>query len=101
MVGSTDAGAVISDADTVKGARMTEAVEGLLLWEPSEELKKDANISRYMRWLEDEKGLSFDDYGELWEWSVTELEEFWASIWEFFEVKASKPYDKVLNSREM
>jgi acetoacetyl-CoA synthetase len=101
MVGSTDAGAVISDADKVKGARMTEAAEGVLLWEPSEELKKDANISRYMRWLEDEKGLSFDDYGELWEWSVTELEEFWASIWEFSEVKASKPYDKVLNSREM
>lgn len=80
---------------------MTEAAEGTLLWEPSEELKENANISRYMRWLKDEKGLSFSDYGELWEWSVTELEEFWAGIWEYFEVKASKPYEKVLSSREM
>jgi acetoacetyl-CoA synthetase len=80
---------------------MTETVEGTLLWEPSEELKENANISRYMKWLEDEKGLSFSDYGELWEWSVTELEEFWASIWEYFDVKASKPYERVLSQREM
>src|ERR671917_452417 len=80
---------------------MTEAAEGTLLWEPSEEFKENTNIARYMRWLESEKGLSFKDYGELWEWSVTELEEFWASIWEYFDVKASKPYEKVLASRQM
>src|SRR5215217_7238750 len=80
---------------------MTEAAEGILLWEPSEEFKENANISRYMEWLKREKNLSFSDYGELWEWSVSEVEEFWASIWEYFNVKASKPYSRVLNSREM
>jgi acetoacetyl-CoA synthetase len=80
---------------------MTEAAEGTPLWEPSEEFKENANISRYMEWLEREKDLSFDDYGELWEWSVNELEEFWASIWEYFEVQASKPYERVLGSHEM
>jgi acetoacetyl-CoA synthetase len=80
---------------------MTEATEGTLLWEPSEEFKENANVSRYMEWLEKEKGLSFDDYGELWEWSVTELEEFWASIWEYSDVRASKPYTRVLSGREM
>ena len=80
---------------------MTEAAEGTLLWEPSEELKENANITRYMRWLKEEKNLSFKDYGELWEWSVTEVEVFWASIWEYFEVKASKPYERVLAGREM
>jgi acetoacetyl-CoA synthetase len=80
---------------------MTEATEGILLWEPSEEFRENANISRYIEWLEKEKGRSFDDYEELWEWSVTELGEFWASIWEYFDVKASKPYARVLSSREM
>jgi acetoacetyl-CoA synthetase len=80
---------------------MTEAAEGTLLWEPSEEFKENANISRFMEWLKREKGLSFSDYGELWEWSVSEVEEFWASIWEYFNVKASKPYSRVLNSRGM
>src|ERR687889_685331 len=84
-----------------KGVIMTEAAEGTLLWEPSEELKENANISRYMEWLEREKDLSFSDYAELWEWSVTEVEEFWASIWEYFDVKVSKPYTRVLNSHEM
>ena len=32
----------------------------------------------------------------LWHWSVTELEAFWASIWEFFDVRASSPYERVL-----
>ena len=80
---------------------MTEAAEGALLWEPSEEFKENSNVARYMRWLEEEKGRSFEDYDELWDWSVTELEEFWASIWEYFDVKASKPYEKVLPNREM
>jgi acetoacetyl-CoA synthetase len=80
---------------------MTETAEGTLLWEPSEEFKENAVISRYMGWLRDEKELSFDDYGELWEWSVTDIEGFWSSLWEYFDVKASKPYEKVLAERKM
>jgi acetoacetyl-CoA synthetase len=80
---------------------MTETTEGTLLWEPSEEFKENSRVSRYLKWLEDEKGHSFDDYGELWEWSVTDLEGFWASMWEFCEVEASRPYEKVLAKREM
>jgi acetoacetyl-CoA synthetase len=80
---------------------MTETSEGILLWEPSEGFKEKARISHYMKWLEDEKDLSFEDYAELWEWSVTDLEGFWASIWEYCGVKASKPYERVLARREM
>jgi acetoacetyl-CoA synthetase len=60
-----------------------------------------ATMTRYMRWLAAERGQPFDDYGALWEWSVTELEDFWASIWDFFEVQASAPYSKVLPERVM
>ena len=80
---------------------MTETTEGTLLWEPSEESRENSRMSRYLKWLEDEKGHSFDGYGELWEWSVTDLEGFWASMWEFCEVEASRPYEKVLAKREM
>ena len=74
---------------------MTEAAEGTLLWEPSEGLKENANITRYMRWLAEEKSREFESYQDLWEWSVTDLEGFWASIWEYSDVQASKPYEKV------
>ncbi|MGH3085970.1 MAG: acetoacetate--CoA ligase [Rubrobacteraceae bacterium] len=80
---------------------MTETAEGKPLWEPSEELKSNSRMTRYMEWLEQNKALSFDDYADLWEWSVTDLEGFWASVWEHCGVKASKPYEKVLGEREM
>lgn len=80
---------------------MTETAEGTLLWEPSEGLKESSNMTRYMRWLEERKGLSFPGYHELWEWSVEDLEAFWESVWEFCGVKASRPYERVLGRREM
>ncbi len=80
---------------------VTETAEGTPLWEPSEELKDNARISDYMGWLKAEKDLSFTDYNELWEWSVTDLEGFWASIWEYCDIRASKPYEKVLGKRVM
>ncbi|MEE9418728.1 MAG: acetoacetate--CoA ligase [Desulfatiglandaceae bacterium] len=75
--------------------------EGTTLWEPSEEFLAQTNIKKYMDWLKENKGLDFDGYGHLWEWSVTDIEDFWASIWEYFEVKASKPYTQVLSERKM
>jgi acetoacetyl-CoA synthetase len=80
---------------------MTETREGIPLWEPSEEFKRNAVISRYMRWLEDEKNYAFEDYSALWEWSVNDLEGFWGSLWEYFGVRASRPYERVLGQREM
>jgi acetoacetyl-CoA synthetase len=73
------------------------------LWEPSEERIEHATITRYRRWLEDERGveLAGDDYDALWQWSVDNLDEFWASIWDYFEVEASKPYERVLGDRSM
>jgi acetoacetyl-CoA synthetase len=46
-------------------------------------------------------GFEAHDYEELWAWSIEHLDEFWASVWEFFDIRASRPYDAVLASREM
>jgi acetoacetyl-CoA synthetase len=80
---------------------MTETTEGTLLWEPSEEFKENTVISRYMKWLKDERDLTFDGYDELWEWSVTDLDGFWSSVWDYFDVRSSNPYERVLGRREM
>ncbi len=72
-----------------------------LLWEPSEEVKARATLTRYERWLEETRGLRFDDYQALWAWSVADLEAFWASIWEFCDVRAAAPYERVLGRRAM
>jgi acetoacetyl-CoA synthetase len=63
-------------------------------------------MARYMDWLSEEKGLAFPDYARegyerLWEWSVREVEEFWASVWDYCGVIHSRPYERVLESRAM
>jgi acetoacetyl-CoA synthetase len=71
-------------------------MEPKLLWRPSAERAERASIARFARAVGRE-----GDYGELWRWSVDDLEGFWGAIWEFFDVQASEPYESVLGSREM
>jgi acetoacetyl-CoA synthetase len=74
---------------------------GELLWEPSAELVERSRLSEFMRWLKSERGLAFDGYPELWQWSVDDLDGFWSAIWEFFDVRADGDPSPVLASREM
>ena len=83
------------------GETEATAKRGELLWEPSAESVERSTMTRYMRWLADERGLEFGDYESLWRWSASEIEDFWASIWDFFEVGASAPYSEVLRDHAM
>ena len=75
--------------------------QGDLMWEPPAEWVADASITAYTAWLAETRGLSFDDFQSLWRWSVDNLDDFWASVWDYFEVQSSAPYDQVLGQREM
>jgi acetoacetyl-CoA synthetase len=72
-----------------------------IVWTPSEERIASATITRYREWLNETRSLRLESYADLWQWSVDELEAFWGSIWEFFDVEASEPYELVLTGREM
>ncbi len=72
-----------------------------LLWTPSAERIAAAGITRYQHWLNKKHGLSFDSYDELWQWSVSEIETFWQSIWDYCGVIAHSPYQSVLLERTM
>jgi acetoacetyl-CoA synthetase len=72
-----------------------------IVWTPSPDRIASATITRYREWLDDTHGLALDDYADLWQWSVDELEAFWASIWEFFRVEASEPYERVLTTHAL
>lgn len=80
---------------------MQEIVEGSLLWEPSGADKEAANLTHYLSWLHEKHGLHFQDYQALWRWSVTEIETFWATLWDYFQISASIPYQTVLVERMM
>ena len=61
------------------------------MWAPSPERVERANLTRYLDWLRDRRGLRFGSYEELWRWSVDDLDGFWTSIWEVFEVGGPAP----------
>ena len=77
------------------------STDNKLLWTPSALRIEHSRMHAYMRWLEREKGLPCHDYQTLWQWSVDNLEDFWESIWQYFEVRSSAPYQRVLDTRKM
>jgi acetoacetyl-CoA synthetase len=78
---------------------MTATAE--ILWTPSAERAGRATITRYVDWLGETRGLSFDDYQALWRWSVDELEDFWQSIVDFCGVQFDEPPQGVLGRSGM
>jgi acetoacetyl-CoA synthetase len=56
----------------------------------------EPQIARYQRWLHETRGLKFDSYEALWRWSTSDLDAFWRSIWDFFEVESPTPFEAAL-----
>ncbi|HJV85150.1 MAG TPA: acetoacetate--CoA ligase [Noviherbaspirillum sp.] len=71
------------------------------LWTPSPERIAQTRMHDYMQWLGQEKQVHVDDYNALWQWSVDRLDDFWASIWQYFDVQSSAPYTRVLDGEKM
>jgi len=72
-----------------------------ILWQPDAARIARATVTRYAAWLAEHRGVRTNGYHELWQWSVGDLEAFWGSIWDFFEVKASSPPERVLGRRAL
>jgi acetoacetyl-CoA synthetase len=75
--------------------------ENKILWTPSAARASSSQMAAYQGWLKANRGLSFDSYNDLWSWSVTELEVFWQSVCDFFQLKFSAPATTVLRERRM
>ena len=55
----------------------------------------------YQDWLQQTRGLAFADYDALWRWSTTELDAFWQSIWDYFELHSPTPHSAALSRNVM
>ncbi len=70
------------------------------LWEPSKERIKSTNMYRFMTRINEKFDKNFTEYGELWEWSVENLEDFWTQAWDFLDIKVSSPYETVIQDKD-
>ena len=68
-----------------------------VLWSPPADVRTSTNVGRYLSWLFEERGYEFGTYEDLWRWSVDDVSGFWSSVWSFFDVQSSTPYDRVVS----
>jgi len=68
-----------------------------LLWRPSEERIKNSNMYKFMNIINEKYNKDFTEYTPLWEWSTENIPDFWVSMWEFADIKASQPYSEVVD----
>jgi acetoacetyl-CoA synthetase len=70
---------------------------GKLLWTPSKVQIEQANMVRFIDFVNKTYDLKIQDYWQLYQWSVDRIPDFWAAIWKFAGVIASKGYDTVVD----
>jgi acetoacetyl-CoA synthetase len=68
-----------------------------LLWKPSQERIKNSNMYRFMNFVNQKYGTDFSEYRPLYQWSIENIPEFWATFWDFAGIISSKPYDTVVD----
>ena len=67
------------------------------LWDPSPERIKNSNMTRFMEFVGRRCNRQFTGYFDLYDWSVANIADFWAGVWDFLDIKASKKYEKVVD----
>ncbi|MFY0605379.1 MAG: acetoacetate--CoA ligase [Cyclobacteriaceae bacterium] len=70
-------------------------------WQPSDEFKSESNLLKYQQWLKENYQLEFENYDELWKWSVDHYETFWSSLLSYFDIAYSGKYEQVCTGDQM
>ena len=66
-----------------------------LLWQPTSDFVENTRLSAYMEWLNKKRNLDFENYDQLWEWSINDTKVFWETVWEYFEIISHSPYTEI------
>ena len=80
---STSAGPMFAQAMQTTGT----------LWSPTPARIETSALRAYLDWLEEREGRPFPDHDALWAWSVEDLDRFWISIVDYYEVEFSDAVD--------
>ncbi|MBK5092775.1 MAG: acetoacetate--CoA ligase, partial [Actinobacteria bacterium] len=68
-----------------------------ILWKPSPERVKNSNMYRFMCSVNERYNKDLKDYDGLYQWSIDNVPDFWESMWDFVQIKASRSYDQVID----
>jgi len=72
-----------------------------LLWKPSNKTKTSSNLAHYINWLNNKGTTSATNYKEVWQWSVDNVEDFWLSIWNYFDILSDSQPKEIISTHKM
>jgi len=58
-----------------------------VIWTPKAGSAPSTRLEHFMSWLESQHHLQFDDYQDLWEWSVGDVGRFWSDFAEWIGIR--------------
>lgn len=67
------------------------------LWVPSQGRIESSNMYRFMGLVNEKFAKDLGEYTALYEWSIENIPAFWETMWEFAEIKTSRPYDQIVD----
>ncbi len=71
-----------------------------LLWKPDNKVIENANITKFIKYINNKHKLNITDYYELYDFSVNELDRFWEAIWEYSNIVHSVKYDSIVTDAD-
>jgi acetoacetyl-CoA synthetase len=71
---------------------------GKILWKPTKDWIKKANMTQFIDFVNLKYNLEITSYTELYNWSIKDTEDFWAAMWDYGGIVASKKYDLVVDN---
>ena len=72
-----------------------------IVWQPAPERMARSNMQRFIETVNRRRGLSLGDYPSLYQWSVSDKEAFWESLWDFVAIRAARRADRVVESHHL
>ena len=72
-----------------------------VLWKPTPQSIERSNLIRYMKWLAEHRHLHFETYDQLWQWSIDHIDDFWQSLWTYFDIMSDGFFENVRSGNEM
>jgi acetoacetyl-CoA synthetase len=72
-----------------------------ILYQPTPESIAESHLTKFYKWLNIHKQLIINDYESCYAWSVAQPAAFWQAVWEYFDIKAHTPYERVMSDDKM
>jgi acetoacetyl-CoA synthetase len=61
----------------------------------------DSRMGRFLDRIATREGITFATFEDAWQWSIDNLETFWADVVDEFDIILHSPYERILASRDM